>query len=684
MFAFPGRPPAWSRRLVVISVCVLAVVAAGAQAPVQQPPTFRGGIDLVQVDVSVLDKDRKPVTGLTAADFTVRENGRVRPVVTFVPVRLDAPPAPEGPAAWVRDVPADVASNQRRPEGRLVVILFDWSIRFGDQALARRIANAAVDQLGPDDLAAVVFSSAFGGNGTPQNFTADRARLRDAIARPFASALHNPPVGPGHDPRNGNEVMIDDPEGYESGDCLCRACVPETIARLADTVRDVPGRRKILVFIGTYFRSYESLKGPLSKPPAGPPAAVTGIVRRSQFTEACSGPLKDARRKMERATALANLTIHTLDPVGIETSLNSPMGGSLVGMRERQDDLHFPADMTGGRTVLNTEAPEAALPDIFAESGSYYLLGFAPEDPKADGRFRRVEVKVNRPGVTLRTVSGYEPGARPATNRETAAPAAASALLGILPRPDLPLTVTASPFATPGSPSASAAVVVGIRQPAPLDGDRPVTVLTAAFDAQGRAVQSQTQTVGVMWRPDASGTMPYQVLSRLPLKPGRYEVRVAVDGADNARASVYTFVDVPDFVKEKVALSGLVFGTSPPALTAPPDAFSALMPMVPTARRRFSAGDHVSAFLRVYQAKELLPATIETRIVDVSDREVASDDTTLTPDRFAGGLGAGYRLDLPLDRLETGEYLLTIEATAGGRTARRSVRFAYDAAPPRQ
>jgi creatinine amidohydrolase len=134
-------------------------------------------------------------------------------------------------ASWVRDVPPDVTTNTMRPEGRLVVIMFDWSIRFADQVLAKRVATAAVDALGPDDLAAVVFSSGFGNAGTPQNFTSDRARLLASINRPWAVALYNPPVGPLHDPRNSNEVMLDDPEGYLSGDCLCRVCVLETIAR---------------------------------------------------------------------------------------------------------------------------------------------------------------------------------------------------------------------------------------------------------------------------------------------------------------------------------------------------------------------------------------------------------------------------------------------------------------------
>src|SRR4051812_46252202 len=218
------------------SVLIGVVAMVAAQLPPTQPPTFRTGVDVVQVDVSALDKARRPVGGLTQSDFTIFEDGKPRPLVAFVPVELEEPSREQPSAPWVRDVASDVTTNRAHAAGRLVVIMFDWSIRFEDQLLAQRIGRAAVDQLGPDDLAAVVFSSGFANGGVPQNFTADRARLLAAIDQTFAMALHTPPNGPGHDPRNGNLVMIDDPEGYESGDCHCRVCVPEAIARVADAV----------------------------------------------------------------------------------------------------------------------------------------------------------------------------------------------------------------------------------------------------------------------------------------------------------------------------------------------------------------------------------------------------------------------------------------------------------------
>ena len=199
----------------------------------------------------------------------------------------------------------------------------------------------------------------------------------------------------------------------------------------------------------------------------------------------------------------------------------------------------------------------------------------------------------------------------------------------------------------------------------------------AAFDRNGRSVQSEEQTVGVTWRPDAAGSSPYEVVSRLALKPGRYEVRVAVETAASRRASVFTFVDVPDFEQQPLSLSGIVLAASPAQPSAPPDAFTNLLPVVPTARRDFARTDHATAFLRVYEnAKNPAEsATITARIADTRDRVVLNEVASLTADRFSANRSADYRLELPVERLEAGEYLVTIEATHGKYTARRGVRF---------
>src|SRR5260221_2971133 len=207
---------------------LVATCAAGgwlfAQEPASLPrPTFASATDVVRLEVSVLGKDRKPVRGLRASDFTVLENGRERPIVGFTSVSLPTAESTSGTptASRVRDAPLDVVSNAGVDEGRLVTIAIDWSVRGMDLVLARRIALAAVDGLGPGDEAAILFSSPFSNAGVPQNFTADRSRLRARINQAVATALIN------------KESVIIDAEGYDSGGCLCCFVSLQTVSHPA-------------------------------------------------------------------------------------------------------------------------------------------------------------------------------------------------------------------------------------------------------------------------------------------------------------------------------------------------------------------------------------------------------------------------------------------------------------------
>ena len=135
-------------RFVASLTCVLGLAALGLHARQGPPPvTFRSGVDLVDVDVSVLDRHRLPVRGLTSGDFTIFEDGQPRTVAAFTAV--DLPPRVLPPAAWMADVAPDVQDNDVAREGRLVTILIDRNISFEQQPAAVRYAEAAVNQLRP-------------------------------------------------------------------------------------------------------------------------------------------------------------------------------------------------------------------------------------------------------------------------------------------------------------------------------------------------------------------------------------------------------------------------------------------------------------------------------------------------------------------------------------------------------
>jgi len=228
----------------------LAILSsASLLAQVQsERPQFRAGVELLQLDVVVLDSKRQPVSGLTAADFTVLDNGDETPIRAFTPIELARPRANE--AVWAGDVAPDVVTNQISEEdGRLVVILMDRTIPQEQPTVtARTIATTAVQLLGPHDLAAVVSTNNSAvQTRAVQNLTVDRARLLDAInaADPStgmsgtALGIMNPPQAPFKiDPLNDSR-------------CLCGLCVLETITRVAEAVQGTPRRRKVLLFIGS-------------------------------------------------------------------------------------------------------------------------------------------------------------------------------------------------------------------------------------------------------------------------------------------------------------------------------------------------------------------------------------------------------------------------------------------------
>lgn len=226
-------------------------VTTGQDRPADQLPPFRVRTDLVQLDVSVLDQQGRPLRGLSATDFTVLEGRVPQPVVAFAAV--DVPTWSVGTAAWMREVGSDVASNRLDARRAVVIVLDDYSTRWdpGVTRVAKSIAAAAIDQLGPADLAAVVYVVH---RDHGQEFTLDRARLRAAIERFIPSGMA---------PASENRFSASTPTGGlrvpssipgRSGDCL-RDCVGMALRNVAEILGSWPGARKTVVLISPGQRS---------------------------------------------------------------------------------------------------------------------------------------------------------------------------------------------------------------------------------------------------------------------------------------------------------------------------------------------------------------------------------------------------------------------------------------------
>jgi hypothetical protein len=388
-----------------------------------------------------------------------------------------------------------------------------------------------------------------------------------------------------------------------------------------------------------------------------------------------------------RLAGLANVTIQSLDVRGVIATDQAPTLAAIGGVETnggidlRVEFLRGIAEHTGGRAVVRNNEMERQVRPLIEETSFYYLLGVEAPAVKEGGRLHEVQVRVARTGVDVRTRRGYF--APTPDERRGSVPSGAgdvlSAMAGPLPKADVPLDVNVIPIADPRAPQGSAlAVVVGVTRPNEGTGaarTERVRIVTTAYNPEsGQSVGSQHHELDLQWNASDEETGRFEVLSLLPLKPGRYEIRAGVEAGDGPTGSVYTYADVPDFRKNALSLSGLVLNVTPSPRAAPTDAFSDVMPLTPTARRTFRRTDDVTAWLRIHAPKGA-PGTVTTRLTNADNEIIAELTEVLETSRDRQSGTTDHRVDLPIEDLTPGEYLVTVEVSAGNDGARRDARF---------
>ena len=617
-------------------VLVAASVVLTAQ---QQTPTFKSGIEIFHLDVSVLDRQRQPVRGLTAADFTILEDGKPQKVVAFSAV--DVPDAIAPPAKWMNDVTPDVASNQFRDQRLVLIVMDDANVPFDPRAIrnAKQIGRDVIARLGPSDLAAVVFTQ---DNRRPQDFTADHAKLNAAVER----------------------------STYGNRTPYSMLSAVETLFEAARLLIEIPERRKTLIYIsGGVPVDFEEAAPQL----IGPGVSMVGRELHSRLLERMSAAFAQAAR--------ANVNVYAFDVCGLRAPGPRPCDLSIPSLYV--EFLQTVAANTGGRAVINTNDFAPGVERVFRENASYYLLGYESGAMKGPGHYRRLEVKVNRDDVEVRARTRYYSEKPPDGRNARPMPEVTKALAGLLPKSDVALAVQAAPIAIPGRRDLTAvAVTLGMRQPRDVTtaaaGPTDIDWEVRAFDPEGRARGMQQRRARLSLA-SSGGDVHVELLTRMDLKPGAYQLRLAVhDTAQNTSGSVYADVEVPDFGKAPVSISGVLLSSSAAPTAAPRDALAELVSVVPTASRTFRSTDRVAAFLRVYQGgdvkKPASPVPFVLRISGTDATPLVNQSQVLEPARFVNH-AADVNFELPIAALKPGPYLLTIEATLGKTIARRDVRF---------
>src|SRR6185436_18580391 len=139
---------AFAAATVVLSLGLHPVPAGSAQ----EPPVFGAGVEVVAVDVSVVDKDGRPVPDLAAGDFTLTVSGRPRRVVSAEFISEAGAPPPDAPETPFEPPTADYSTNEHAHRGRLVLLAVDQgNIPAGGGRATIAAAEKLLDRLGPFD-----------------------------------------------------------------------------------------------------------------------------------------------------------------------------------------------------------------------------------------------------------------------------------------------------------------------------------------------------------------------------------------------------------------------------------------------------------------------------------------------------------------------------------------------------
>ena len=659
-------------------------------APSQEPPpvTFRVEINYVEVDAVVIDAQGRVVTDLTQADFEVLEDGRPQKVAAFSLVNLPIERAVR-PLFLGAPVESDVQANTV-VEGRIyIIVLDDLHTSFTSTARVRRFLREFIEQsFGTNDLAAIIYTSGRGVAG--QEFTNSRRLLLEAVDRFAGRQLRSEALEINdslarRDPSDERSLRLMDPlemeRAYNARSTLT------AIRDLAAFMEGVRGRRKSMLLIseGISYNIYDPFNN-----------TSAGII------------LQQAGDAVAAATR-ANVAIYGIDPRGlsafeeaIETSGTpsdvtpsqfSVTGSLLDSLRLSQQSLQVLANETGGFAAINRNDFAGTFERVVRENSSYYMLGYYPTNDRRDGRFRRIEVRVKRPGLQVRSRRGYvAPRGRAPNPRVAAAANPLDAAIGTtlnspIPTTGIPLSVSAAAYKG-AAPNASVALAIEMRADAfkfaeknGMQTDR-VQVAFSSVDAKG-TIRPGHKHVLTMEMSAATAQLArergFRVVSEATLPPGRYQLRVAAaeEGAGESGSAFYD-LDVPDFQKSGFAMSGIALTSAGASATPTVRAVEVLkdvLPGPPVTVREFARNDQMALFAEFYEnAPTAPPHTIElATTVRAEDGRVVFEnrEQRSSTDLQGKSGGYGYAVRFPLTEFAPGLYVIHVEGRtlAGGADA---------------
>lgn len=705
----------------------------GTRPAVTQQPAKRDDDDdvvrittnLVQLDAVVLDKDGRHVTDLRPEDFEIIEDGHKRPITNFSyvdtsPARNTSSPAVTADAARGKEArrsaksPGPPVAPAVLPKGearRVIVLAFDdINLSFETMRYAQRAARKFIEeQLQPGDLVAVVKTGSEA--GALQQLTTDKRHLLAAVDRlrwnPRGSGGINPIV-PNQQTEaqraetearrvtnDADELQTHNPiEGLNQR--ISSIATLESLARFVRGLRELPGRKSVVIitdFIPIFDANGTNIVDTEMK-------RLVDLANRSSVTfygiDARGLPTL-GREAAEPGLEIGGALTGGRNTLAVLSGNDTSIGARRSAYFRSQDGIVHLTRETGGFALLNRNDLLRSLERIIDDHEGYYLLGYRPDektfDPKTGTpRFRSLGIKVRRPGLQVRSRSGFY-GTPEADRTASRARSRDEQLVDALSLPfasggvGLRLTVLFGNEAPDGSFIRSLLhIETGDLTFKPeADGWQraDIDVLAILFHADGTIAGQLNRTHTLRARGEsyqrvlkAGIVYPLNVPVR---QPGAYQLRFAVrDAATERIGSASEFVEVPEVDKgTRLAVSGLVAaGYEPPP---PPAGASGAQPSteegyepnpeLSPAVRRFRRGTRMDFGYVIYNArsdKSTGKPKLMTQVrlfrdgkqVFASDAEAFDPGTQIDLKR----LTATGRLRLGGD-LTPGEYLLQVIVT---------------------
>ena len=411
--------------MLLIALLIAALVPPGPQASRLrqrsdwqaggQAPTFKSSTSLVEVDIIARDKDGRFVSGLTADDFEVIEDGKPQTIEHFYLV-TDRPtsttdPRPDAVLPRAGDI----------VEGRVFVLFFD-SDHLSNSAL-QRLQRTALDFVQENVHARDIAGVFVNGSLVNGHLTNDHAEIVAAIrgASPAFETSETRAHELAEYPRidsyfeaqridGGDRGALDEAGTVNCGGDFARQCAAEGGREFVEDAL----QRKARTFIDDSRRAATATLQSLQyvirnlSPMEGRKTLV--LLSEGFYTEEMRSELPTVAGQASRA----GVTIYAVDARGTAARGGVSMGdpsmqrNGLSGFGDSTDEaLDVLSSETGGMTVRHTDDFSRAFADVANDTSTYYVLAYAPANQVLDGKFRHIQLKVKWEGLSVRARRGY-------------------------------------------------------------------------------------------------------------------------------------------------------------------------------------------------------------------------------------------------------------------------------------